>query len=49
MIDETKATQEGSVSFPVDLIRTVAIVEVILLHAANDLTIQHLDQLEIFR
>jgi surface polysaccharide O-acyltransferase-like enzyme len=49
MIDEAKATQEGSVSFPVDLIRTVAMVAVILLHAANDLTIQHLDQLEIFR
>jgi surface polysaccharide O-acyltransferase-like enzyme len=49
MIDEVKSTQEGSVSFPVDLIRTVAMVAVILLHAANDLTIQHLDQLEIYR
>lgn len=49
MIDEAKSTQESSVSFPVDLIRTVAMVAVILLHAANDLTIQHLDQLEIYR
>jgi len=49
MINESKSTQEGNVSFPVDLIRTVAIVAVILLHAANDLTIQHLDQLEVFR
>ena len=49
MIDEVKSTQEGIVSFPVDLIRTVALVAVILLHAANDLTIQHLDQLEIYR
>jgi surface polysaccharide O-acyltransferase-like enzyme len=49
LINESKSTQEGNVSFPVDLIRTVAMVAVILLHAANDLTIQHLDQLEIFR
>jgi surface polysaccharide O-acyltransferase-like enzyme len=33
----------------VDVIRTVAITAVILLHAANDLTIQQLDTLEIFR
>ena len=49
MTAETKANQESSVSFPVDVIRTVAMVAVILLHAANDLTIQHLDQLEIYR
>jgi surface polysaccharide O-acyltransferase-like enzyme len=36
-------------SIPVDLIRTVAIVGVILLHAANDLTIQQMNTLEIFR
>jgi surface polysaccharide O-acyltransferase-like enzyme len=34
---------------PVDLIRTVAIVGVILLHASNDLTIQQMSTLEIFR
>jgi|YelNatPaOPRAMG01_1025707.scaffolds.fasta_scaffold25385_4 surface polysaccharide O-acyltransferase-like enzyme len=33
----------------VDLIRTVAIIGVILLHAANDLTIQQPNTLEIFR
>jgi surface polysaccharide O-acyltransferase-like enzyme len=33
----------------VDLIRTVAIVGVILLHAANDLTIQQMNQFEIIR
>jgi surface polysaccharide O-acyltransferase-like enzyme len=33
----------------VDVIRTVAITAVILLHAANDLTIQQLNTLEIFR
>ncbi len=32
-----------------DLIRTIAIVGVILLHAANDLTIQQMNLLEIFR
>ena len=32
-----------------DLIRTVAIVGVILLHAANDLTIQQMNQFEIIR
>jgi surface polysaccharide O-acyltransferase-like enzyme len=34
---------------PVDLIRTVAIVGVILLHAANDLTVQKMDWFEIIR
>ena len=33
----------------VDLIRTIAILGVLLLHAANDLTIQQLNDLEIFR
>jgi len=36
-------------SVPVDLIRTIAIVGVILLHASNDLTIQQMSILEIFR
>jgi surface polysaccharide O-acyltransferase-like enzyme len=34
---------------PVDVIRTIAILGVILLHAANDLTIQQLNTFEIFR
>jgi surface polysaccharide O-acyltransferase-like enzyme len=33
----------------VDLIRTIAIIGVLLLHAANDLTIQQLNDLEILR
>ena len=41
--------QERSLSIPIDLIRTIAIIGVILLHATNDLTIQHLNQLEIIR
>ena len=41
--------QERGFSVPVDLIRTVAIVGVILLHASNDLTIQQMTQLEIYR
>ena len=40
---------ERLLSVPADLIRTVAIVGVILLHAANDLTIQQMNTLEIFR
>lgn len=41
--------QERGFSVPVDLIRTVAIVGIILLHASNDLTIQQMTQLEIYR
>jgi surface polysaccharide O-acyltransferase-like enzyme len=41
--------QERGFSVPVDLIRTVAIVGVILLHAANDLTIQQMNPLEVIR
>jgi surface polysaccharide O-acyltransferase-like enzyme len=41
--------QERSLAIPIDLIRTIAIIGVILLHATNDLTIQHLNQLEIIR
>ena len=46
-----KLKQERGFSAPVDLIRTVAIVGVILLHSANDLTIQHINMsmLEAFR
>ena len=44
-----KLNQERGLSIPVDLIRTIAIVGVILLHAANDLTIQQMGQLEIVR
>jgi surface polysaccharide O-acyltransferase-like enzyme len=42
-------SQERGSSVPVDLIRTVAIVGVLLLHAANDLTNQVVNTLEIFR
>jgi len=42
-------TQQGGFSAPVDLIRTVAIVGVILLHAANDLTAQQMNWFEIIR
>jgi surface polysaccharide O-acyltransferase-like enzyme len=42
-------SQERGFSAPVDLIRTVAIVAVILLHSANDLTIQQMNQFEIIR
>jgi surface polysaccharide O-acyltransferase-like enzyme len=41
--------QDREFSVSVDLIRSLAIVGVILLHAANDLTIQQLNLLEIFR
>ncbi len=44
-----KLNREGKLSIPVDLIRTIAIVGVILLHAANDLTVQHMGQLEMVR
>lgn len=40
---------ESTTSIPVDLIRTVAILGVLLLHAANDLTIQQMSDLEIWR
>ena len=42
-------TQQRGFSAPVDLIRTVAIVGVILLHAANDLTAQQMNWFEIIR
>ena len=41
--------QERVSTIPVDLIRTVAILGVLLLHAANDLTIQQINDLEIWR
>ena len=41
--------QERLPSVPVDLIRTVAIVGVILLHASHDLTVEQMNFLEIFR
>ena len=41
--------QESRLSIPLDLIRTVAILGVILLHATNDLTVQQMNTLEIFR
>ena len=44
-----KLNQLRGRAVPADLIRTIAIVGVILLHASNDLTIQQMNQLEIFR
>lgn len=41
--------KERGFSVPVDLIRTVAIVGVILLHSANDLTNQQMNSFEIIR
>ncbi len=41
--------KETAFSAPVDLIRTVAIVAVILLHAANDLTAQQMSWFEVIR
>jgi len=49
MLQGKNLNQERGLSIPVDLIRTVAIVGVILLHAANDLTVQQMGQLEIVR
>ena len=42
-------SKERGFSVPVDVIRTVAIVGVILLHAANDLTSQQMNWFEIVR
>lgn len=42
-------SKERGFSVPVDLIRTVAIVGVILLHSANDLTNQQMNWFEIIR
>jgi surface polysaccharide O-acyltransferase-like enzyme len=42
-------SQEKAFSVPVDLIRTVAILGVLLLHAANDLTAQQMNSFEIYR
>ncbi len=44
-----KLNQLRGRAIPVDLIRTIAIVGVILLHASNDLTIQQMNQFEIIR
>ena len=41
--------QERGFAIPVDLIRVVAILGVLLLHAANDLTIQQINDLEVWR
>ena len=42
-------SKERGLSVPVDLIRTVAIIGVILLHSANDLTSQQMNWFEIVR
>ena len=42
-------SKERAFSVPVDLIRTVAIVGVILLHSANDLTNQQMNWFEVIR
>jgi surface polysaccharide O-acyltransferase-like enzyme len=42
-------TQEKRLSIPVDLIRTLAIIGVIFLHATNDLTPDSMSQLEVVR
>ena len=42
-------SKERAFSIPVDVIRTVAIVGVILLHSANDLTSQQMSWFEIIR
>ena len=44
-----KLNQLRGRAIPVDLIRTIAIIGVILLHASNDLTIQQMNQFEIIR
>ncbi len=49
MVKGKKLDQERGLSVPVDLIRTIAIIGVILLHAANDLTSQQMNQFEIIR
>jgi surface polysaccharide O-acyltransferase-like enzyme len=41
--------QGRGISVPVAVIRTVAIIGVILLHASNDLTVQQMNQFEIVR
>ena len=48
-MQQGKKLNQRGLSIPVDLIRAMAIVGVILLHAANDLTIQQMGQLEIVR
>jgi surface polysaccharide O-acyltransferase-like enzyme len=45
----TMLNQASRLSVPVDVIRTVAIIGVILLHASNDLTVQQMNQFEIIR
>jgi surface polysaccharide O-acyltransferase-like enzyme len=42
-------SQDRRLSIPVDLIRTLAIIGVIFLHATNDLTPDSMSQLEVFR
>ncbi len=42
-------SQEKGFTVPVDLIRTLAIIGVIFLHATNDLTPNSMSQLEVFR
>jgi surface polysaccharide O-acyltransferase-like enzyme len=49
MQQEKNSIQQRSFSVPVDLIRTVAIIGVILLHATNDLTPDSMSQFEIYR
>jgi surface polysaccharide O-acyltransferase-like enzyme len=49
LTETIKSCQENRLSIPVDLIRTLAIVGVIFLHATNDLTPDSMSQLEVVR
>jgi surface polysaccharide O-acyltransferase-like enzyme len=49
MQQENNLSQQRGFSVPVDLIRTVAIIGVILLHATNDFTPDSMSQFEIYR
>ena len=42
-------SRDRGFAIPVDMIRTIAIVAVILLHAGNDLTVQTMSSLEVYR
>ena len=46
---EQKLSQDKGLGIPVDLIRTLAIIGVIFLHATNDLTPDSMSQLEVVR
>jgi len=49
LLESEKSCQEKRLDIPVDLIRAIAIVGVIFLHATNDLTPDSMSQLEVFR